>query len=283
MTFISYAQNFEDVQLFRTLKLFGPGCYVDVGANHPRRYSVTAALYERGWRGINIEPIAAHYQVLSEERPDEVNLCCAVGEHPDEMTFYEAAVSELSTLCPEVAVQLRLSGIQVVEHVVKVMTLAEICNDHLAEGKEFHFLKIDVEGMESAVLRGMDFQRWRPWVLLIEASCLETPEWEGLLDSVGYEFAVMDGTNRYYVAREHSHLLVPLRMLPGQLDEFHLFSGHPFAAPVEDTTALRDALAKSHARAAVMEAELDRIYTSRSWRLANWFASVRKRLPAMFG
>lgn len=275
MTFISYAQNFEDVQLYRTLKLFGPGCYIDVGANHPQRNSVTHALYERGWRGINVEPIASHHQKLCEARRDETNLCVAVGEHPSELVFYEAAVSELSTLSPEVASKLQADGMQITEHVVQVMTLAEICEQHIPKDKAFHFLKIDVEGLEGAVLRGMDFTRWRPWILLIEASCFETPEWEALLNSAGYEFAVMDGINRYYVAREHAHLRIPLCMLPGHLDELQLFAGHPLSAPVENNHTLKLALAESTARIAYVEAELDRIYASRSWRFANWVRRMR--------
>lgn len=59
MTFISYAQNYEDVMLHRALKGVEKGFYIDVGANDPVQYSVTKAFYERGWRGINIEPIDA--------------------------------------------------------------------------------------------------------------------------------------------------------------------------------------------------------------------------------
>ena len=57
MTFISYAQNFEDVILWRAFKNLQNGFYVDVGANDPINDSVTQAFYEKGWRGINIEPI----------------------------------------------------------------------------------------------------------------------------------------------------------------------------------------------------------------------------------
>lgn len=48
MPFVSYAQNLEDVRLWRALKLFPRGFYIDVGANHPRIDSVTLAFYERG-------------------------------------------------------------------------------------------------------------------------------------------------------------------------------------------------------------------------------------------
>ena len=56
MPFISYAQNMEDVLLWRALHDVQAGFYIDVGAADPRLDSVTMAFYERGWHGINIDP-----------------------------------------------------------------------------------------------------------------------------------------------------------------------------------------------------------------------------------
>ena len=55
------------------------GFYIDVGANHPRIDSVTLAFYERGWRGINIEPLP-HLPRAGRERPEDLNLNLAIGE-----------------------------------------------------------------------------------------------------------------------------------------------------------------------------------------------------------
>ena len=43
--FISYAQNFEDVILWRALNHVENGFYVDVGAMDPTEHSVTKAFY----------------------------------------------------------------------------------------------------------------------------------------------------------------------------------------------------------------------------------------------
>ena len=45
--FVSYAQNYEDVMLWRALKHVKKGFYVDVGANDPKFDSVTQAFYGR--------------------------------------------------------------------------------------------------------------------------------------------------------------------------------------------------------------------------------------------
>ena len=43
MTFISYAQNFEDVLLWRALGTVERGFFIDVGAQHPDQDTVTPA------------------------------------------------------------------------------------------------------------------------------------------------------------------------------------------------------------------------------------------------
>ena len=69
MTFISYAQNFEDVMLWRALRGVENGSYIDVGAADPEVHSVTAAFYKRGWRGVNVEPNGEFFDKLRERRP----------------------------------------------------------------------------------------------------------------------------------------------------------------------------------------------------------------------
>lgn len=123
MPFISYAQNLEDVMLYRALRDVKRGFYVDVGANSPDQHSVTRALYERGWRGINIEPVAAFHEQLVASRPDDINLAIAVGDRSGMMTFYDIPDTGLSTLDAEVARQHRLSGYPIIERQVPVETL----------------------------------------------------------------------------------------------------------------------------------------------------------------
>lgn len=278
MSFISYAQNFEDLTLWRALKLFGPGCYIDIGANHPSLDSVTHALYQRGWRGINIEPVLHYHQALCAERPEDINLCLAVGEQEAELLFFESSETGLSTLSRETAIQQREAGIRFVERVVKVCTLASICEEHLRSELPLQFLKIDVEGFEEQVLRGMDLRRWRPWIILIESSYHSDPPWKHLILDAGYRFALCDGINRYYVAEEKTCLLEPLALPPNLIDDFRLCPGHRFSHPPEDITALQTQLHEVTTRAARAEAQLEAIYGSRLWLLARGVAWIKRRV-----
>ncbi len=97
------------------------------------------------------------------------------------------------------------------------------------EDKDISFLKIDVEGMERDVLLGMDFENYRPKILVIESTlpCTEIAnyeEWEDIVLTSNYHFAYMHGVNRYYVADEWSELdekFEPWEMIAGKYCLLH--------------------------------------------------------------
>jgi FkbM family methyltransferase len=197
----------EDVLLNRALGHIENGFYIDIGGYHPDRDSVTKHFYANGWRGVNVEPGAKYFPEFMRLRPDDINLQVAVSDHIGEATFYE--MDQISTLEQRHAIRHR--ELQTGQYMVSVTTLAQLCEEH-APG-EIHFLKIDVEGHEAAVVRGANFKKFRPWVLVIEAkepNRLDLPthgEWEHMILEGGYTFAYADILNRYYVANEHRDLL----------------------------------------------------------------------------
>jgi len=106
---------------------------------------------------------------------------------------------------------------------VPVRTLASVCAEH--GSGEIHFLKIDVEGGEDKVLSGADFQRFRPWIVVVEATRPNSTEhvyqhWEPLLTSANYECVYDDGLNRFYVAAEHAGLKPAFAYPPNVFDGF---------------------------------------------------------------
>lgn len=278
MKYISYAQNFEDVILWRVFRLYGPGRYIDVGANHPTHDSVTKSLYERGWRGINIEPVEHYYQALCAERPEDVTLCVAIGETEGVLTFYEDRNTGLSTLSEEMRDIQQAAGIQFSPRTVRVSRLDAICEQYLPPSEPFHFLKIDVEGFEEQVLRGMDFARFRPWLVMLESPFNKRPAWESLILEAGYQYAYCDGINWYYLAQEHPELIPCFSIPPNILDEFQLCHGHPLSYPVEDDRQLRMAVADANLRADEAEAQLAAMHSSRSWKLLHALAGIKRRL-----
>jgi FkbM family methyltransferase len=206
VTFISYAQNFEDVLLNRALAGVEGGIYVDIGAGDPEIDSVTKAFYDRGWSGINVEPLSRFHTRLAEQRARDVNLRAVVSDASGSIPFFEVdGYEELSTTLPDIAAGYRESGRAVTEHVIGSVTLASLLENNAAE--TIHFLKVDVEGAEFAVLRGADFSRFRPWIIVVESvafgeSSSDEDAWVELLVAADYVPVYFDGLNRYFVARE---------------------------------------------------------------------------------
>ena len=221
--FITYAQNFEDVILWRALKHVDRGFYVDCGAYDPTRDSVTKAFYDRGWRGINIEPIPSLLQEFVVQRPFDTNLAIAVSDGSEGAQLYEIADTGLSTLFQTIAQQHIEAGFDTQVFNVPTTTLSDVLRQFAPS--DIHFLKIDVEGAEHLVLRATDFNRFRPWIVLVEATHPMTQQprheaWEATLLDAGYDFAYFDGLNRFYVAKEHSELSKLVAVPPNIFDDF---------------------------------------------------------------
>ena len=223
MTFVTYAQNFEDVMLRRALHDVDNGVYVDVGAQDPDVFSVTRTFYEQGWRGVNIDAVKTWYDACCRRRPEDTNVNVAISDQPGKLVFHEVEASGLSTANAELAQKYREGGFTVIDVEVPMITLSELLTQYGV--RDIHFLKVDVEGEEVRVLAGMDFQKWRPWIVVIEATEPGSPElvkceWEPALLSAGYERVYFDGLNLYYLAKEHAHRKQYFAVPPNVFDGF---------------------------------------------------------------
>jgi FkbM family methyltransferase len=230
---LSYAQNFEDLRLARVFSDQPTGFYVDVGAGDPTYNSVTRLFYDRQWRGVNIEPHAGRFRRLERARPRDVNLCVAIGSASPATTFYESQVNpDLSSLEQKYAGAFATADLPVVKRDVTVRALGDVLAEHAAD--TIDFLKIDVEGGEGEVLASVDLTKFRPRVLIIEATVPSTrvPSWDAwetpLLES-GYVFATFDTLNRFYVRNEERALADllqrPISIFDG-IDPYELFKAH---------------------------------------------------------
>jgi FkbM family methyltransferase len=225
MSFVSFAQNYEDVILWRALKNVQNGFYIDVGAWSPDIDSVTRAFYDRGWRGINIEPNPERIAELRIRRERDVNLGVAASDDDGTIVLYVVADTGLTTTEPEIAQQHRDAGWRVSTVDVTRQNFQSILDNYVEIGQPIHFLKIDVEGHETSVIRSIDFSRHRPWIILVEATApnsqVETcEEWEPLILAVGYRSVYWDGLNRFYLAQEHTHLAAAFTTPPNVFDNF---------------------------------------------------------------
>lgn len=278
---ISYAQNREDVLLNRLFPADHKGFYIDVGANHPILGSVTAHFYARGWRGINVEPSCSYGQV-AQARTGDVNLQIALSNQTGTATFYEFPdATGMSTLGPEAAaIGSDKLGYQCVPRTVPVTTLAQVCREHAPASIDF--ISIDVEGHERQVLEGADFARYRPRVVVIEATQPHTTresheQWEAVLLSADYLFAFFDGLNRFYVRQEDAGLVPRLAVPANVFDDFVTYSEHCNMVQLQNLQLRLDTLEQIGPVSAAVARRINH-FERRLPGLSNMLLQVRQRL-----
>ena len=152
---LSWSQGGEDLALI--FSLGGVGRYLDIGAHHPSRFSVTRHLYQRGWTGVNVEANSSLLPEFNKKRKNDINLWNAVGDKSNYQlsVFEEPAISTISKDWEEKFI----SGNQKISRVEEVpgITVRQLLNKYFLE-KKCNLLTIDIEGADFEALKTIDFQ-----------------------------------------------------------------------------------------------------------------------------
>jgi FkbM family methyltransferase len=162
----SWAQFGEDL-VARDILGLEKGYYVDVGCNHPVRWSNTYLFYLHGWNGLLLDGNAGLIQKCCRRRPADTAVCCLLGDKPGEGEIAIYDEHALSSAVPSHNAERRGSAKLLETRRVAIRTLTDVLAEASAP-PEIDFLTIDVEGMDLLVLRGLDFDRFRPRLIAIE-------------------------------------------------------------------------------------------------------------------
>jgi Methyltransferase FkbM domain len=193
---LSFAQGGEDVAvnfLIHYLQRQAAITYLDIGAWDPVALNNTYFFYRKGFRGVLVEPNVAWCQKLRAVRPADTTLEAGIGVHAvSEADYYVMNESAWNTFSKEEAEHMtRVTGgaIKVVK-IIK-MPLLDI-NDVMAKhfGKAPTYVSIDAEGLHLAILKSIDYARFRPLAICVEtlvAGSLATiPEIPAYMATQGY-------------------------------------------------------------------------------------------------
>ena len=170
----SYSQAGEDQvvrYLLGLLKIAKP-TYLDVGTNHPYIANNSFYFYLRGSKGVCVEPDPSFYSLIKKHRSRDTVVQAGVSTGSAEkaqLYVFPHPYSGWNTFLQEEAeTRSRETGIPIEKTVlVPLIHINELIAQH------FHphpnFLSIDVEGLDLAILKSINFELYKPEVICVES------------------------------------------------------------------------------------------------------------------
>ena len=197
--FGSYSEWHEDYTLDKLMGFKDKGFYLDIGANDPINGNNTKRFYDKGWHGINIEPIPELHKNLVEARPRDTNLNIGVGSNPGVMTFYKViGQSKLSSLDKEYIEKLKQThGVKVEEIPVYIFRFEDIYNKYVKD-MFVDFLTVDAESGDLDILKSNDWNKYRPKYILVETDKGYNNEIKEYLISLQYKEVYSNSINSIF-------------------------------------------------------------------------------------
>ena len=168
----SFAQCGEDILahniLCKQLRIATP-TYVDIGANDPVRFSNTYLFYRLGCRGLLIEPDPDLATRLRRKRRHDTVLEAGIATcGASRATLYRMNQPTLNTFSLAEAKSACEQGPYRIVEQIDVPMLAVRDAIDLNLGRRPHFLSVDAEGMDLAILAQYDFDKHRPELVCVE-------------------------------------------------------------------------------------------------------------------
>lgn len=154
-----YGEFGEDIMVNRFFKNKKIGFYIDIGAYHPFKGSLTQKLYKKGWHGINIDISKTSIDLFKIARPKDININCAIGKVTEETIFFQnSKINQQNSLIRQNPNQKEVK--------IKCYELNDVLTFNKIE--KVDYINIDTEGTELDVLKGLNFQKIKPSLLTIE-------------------------------------------------------------------------------------------------------------------
>jgi len=200
---VSFSQEGEDLIVLEFLKRIKShnGFYVDVGAHHPFRFSNTALLYQKGWRGINIEADPDLLRAFKRYRPDDKNINVGISSHENTFKFFRFRDKAWNTFSEERAlfVEDKLDEKSEVLY-LKTTSLNGILSNNLNIFKGISILNIDIEGLDEIVLTSLDLEKYKFSIILIEDHKRRWPD-NSVISNLLYHhnYVELAKTNKTYI------------------------------------------------------------------------------------
>jgi FkbM family methyltransferase len=170
----SFSQSGEDqvirYLMYNILQIAKP-TYLDIGTNHPYKCNNTFYFYNRGSRGVCIEPDQQFAPLIKKYRSGDVFLQAGVsaGTASEAIMYtFPGEHSGWNTFSAEEAIyRHNTSGVPFTKtHNVEQVNINEVIEKYF--NPHPNIISLDVEGLDLDILKSLDFTRFQPEVICVE-------------------------------------------------------------------------------------------------------------------
>lgn len=204
-----------DVDQYVLRKFFrkqNTGIFVDVGAANPNYLSVSALYRTLGWTVIAIEPNPAFAEMHRNLGHEVVQFACGdrdeddvdfsvVDSHGTQYENGKVSFESFSSLAIKDSYKSLKPDLDIRKIKVNLRRLDTILAARMPAVDHIDILSVDVEGWELEVLAGLDLQKYKPRVMVIE-NLFNEEKYRQNITSKGYTFWKFLAPNDVYVRRE---------------------------------------------------------------------------------
>ncbi len=154
-----YAEFAEDIMINRIFNNIQDGFYLDIGAYHPIKGSLTYTLHKRGWKGMNIDLSKTSIDLFNIARPKDININCAISNFSGDTHYFEnSPINQQNSLISNNVGQKKIK--------IKSYKVDEILS--LNNINKVDFINIDTEGNELDILESINYEKTNPYLFTIE-------------------------------------------------------------------------------------------------------------------
>jgi FkbM family methyltransferase len=187
------------------------GVLVEVGAARPDYLSVGAFFRAKGWHVLSIEPNPAYQQyyakhgiqvlqyAVDNRDEDDIDFTVVSGEKEKyrggTVTFESWSSLKIKKEYADLKNDLAMHNIK-----VKVRKLNTILETHAPYVKKIDLISIDIEGWELEALSSLNFELYKPSVLIVE-NLFQSSEYHKFMQDLGYVLWRFIAPNDVYVLR----------------------------------------------------------------------------------
>lgn len=193
----SFSQAGED-QVIRyllndCLKIIKP-TYLEIGTHHPVWGNNTYYFYSRGGSGVCVEPDTRYEKLIRKYRKRDVFLRAGVSTGAAasaDFFIFPKGYSGWNTLLQKEAEERQAkTGIKFQRVQVQLLNINDIIRDHFSNWPTI--ISIDVEGLDLAILKSLDFEKYKPEIICAESITFSTTNEQSKISEIG-EFMLSKG------------------------------------------------------------------------------------------